>query len=72
MERGHYAITIEEGVPVLGREMQGLKQMLADFERDLGALQVNGPYSLCRLGSASQHLSTRGSQSRCQQILSGI
>ena len=42
VERGHYAITIEEGVPALGQEMQGLKQMLADFERDLGALQVTG------------------------------
>lgn len=41
MERGHYAITIEEGVPALGQEMQGLKQRLADFERDLGALQVH-------------------------------
>ncbi len=41
VERGHYAITIEEGVPALGQEMQGLKQMLADFERDLGALQVH-------------------------------
>lgn len=40
VERGHYAITIEEGVPALGQEMQGLKQMLADFERDLGALQA--------------------------------
>ena len=49
VERGHYAITIEEGVPALGQEMQGLKQMLADFEHDLGALQVNAFLVSCRL-----------------------